>query len=202
MLNRVWRISADHCIYMRNHHEWIFNRHRSMLTIGPRLAVTRPEMAKLKEQLRKFFGLVDLSELKWLLGVAVTRNRCTRTISLSQAAYIESIANVYPRRRASVTTPLIHMSFFSKDHGPKDEEGKLRMKKNPYLTTIGSIMYAATVTRPERLICSTTSQPVQFQSWLFSLTVAQTWLYDIYMLLETGLSCSVDPKSAHRMGRL
>ena len=31
------------------------------------------EMAKLKEQLGTFFSLVDLGELKWLLGIAVTR---------------------------------------------------------------------------------------------------------------------------------
>ena len=49
------------------------------------------EMAKLKEQLGKFFSLVDLGELKWLLGISVTRDRRTRTISLCQGAYIESI---------------------------------------------------------------------------------------------------------------
>ena len=49
------------------------------------------EMAKLKEQLGKFFSLVNLGELKWLLGISVTRDCHTRTISLCQGAYIESI---------------------------------------------------------------------------------------------------------------
>ena len=50
------------------------------------------EMAKLKEQLGTFFSLVDLGELKWLLGIAITRDCRVRTISLCQGAYIESIA--------------------------------------------------------------------------------------------------------------
>ena len=34
----------------------------------------KAEMAKLKAQLGKLFSLVDLGELKWLLGISVTRN--------------------------------------------------------------------------------------------------------------------------------
>jgi len=49
-------------------------------------------MAKLKEQLGKLFSLMNLGELKWLLGFAVTCDHHTCTISLSQAAYIESMA--------------------------------------------------------------------------------------------------------------
>ena len=33
------------------------------------------EMAKLKTKLGKFFSLVDLGKLKWLLGIAITQNQ-------------------------------------------------------------------------------------------------------------------------------
>src|SRR5882672_6768893 len=142
-------ISADHCIYMRN-----TTSGSSIVAIHvddmAAAASNKAEMAKLKEQLGNFFGLLDLGELKWLLGMAVTRNRRTRTISLSQAAYIESIAkHLHLEDTHPVTTPLDPHVILSKDHGPKDEEGKLRMKKILYLTTIGSIMYAATATHPD-----------------------------------------------------
>src|SRR5467141_3857694 len=82
------RISADHCIYMRNTTSGssIVAIHVDNMAVA---ASNKAEMAKLKEQLGKFFGLVDLGKLKWLLGMAVTRNCRACTISLSQAAYIE-----------------------------------------------------------------------------------------------------------------
>ena len=108
------------------------------------------EMAKLKEQLGKFFSLVDLGELKWLLGISITQDCRACTISLCQGAYIESITKRLDLLEAHpVTTPLDPHIILSKDLGPTSEEEKLRMKKIPYLTAIGSIMYAATATRPD-----------------------------------------------------
>ena len=84
-------ITADHCIYMRKTAKGssIVAIHiDDMCAVASNMA----EMAKLKEQLGKFFSLVDLGELKWLLGIAVTRDCHARTISLCQGAYIKSIA--------------------------------------------------------------------------------------------------------------
>src|SRR5882724_4772574 len=81
------RISADHCIYMRNtpRGSSIVAVHIDDMAVA---ASDKVEMARLKEDLRKLFSLIDLRELKWLLGIAVTQdcNKCT--ISLCQAAYI------------------------------------------------------------------------------------------------------------------
>src|SRR5882672_2671223 len=73
-------ISTDHCIYMCN-----TPSSSAIVVIHVDMAMAasnKAEMVKLKEQLRKFFSLVDLGELKWLLGVAMTCNRHTHTISL------------------------------------------------------------------------------------------------------------------------
>ena len=60
-------ITADHCIYMRKTAEG-----SSIVAIHVddmcATASNMAEMAKLKEQLRTFFSLVDLGELKWLSG--------------------------------------------------------------------------------------------------------------------------------------
>ena len=84
------RITADHCIYMRKGTEGssIMAIHVDNICVA---ASNRAEMAKLKEQLGKFFSLVDLGELKWLLGISITWDRHARTISLCQGTYIESI---------------------------------------------------------------------------------------------------------------
>ena len=87
---RYVRITADHCIYMREGIDGssIVAIHvDDMCTAASNMA----EMAKLKEQLGKFFSLVDLGELKWLLGISITQDRRARTISLCQGAYIKSI---------------------------------------------------------------------------------------------------------------
>ena len=46
-------------------------------------------------------------------------------------------------------TPLDPHVVLSKDLIPKSKEEKLQMKKIPYLTAVGSIMYAATATHPD-----------------------------------------------------
>ncbi|KAF8631623.1 hypothetical protein AX17_005075 [Amanita inopinata Kibby_2008] len=45
----------------------------------------------IKEQLNKHFELVDLGEIKWLLGVHLTRNHGDHTISLGQQSYIDEV---------------------------------------------------------------------------------------------------------------
>jgi len=48
-----------------------------------------------------------------------------------------------------VTTPLDPHIMLSKDLSPESEEERTQMKKIPYLTMVGSIMYAATATCPD-----------------------------------------------------
>ena len=69
-------ITANHCIYMCKTAEGssIVGIHvDDMCATASNMA----EMAKLKEQLRKFFSLVDLGELKWLLGIVLRLNLLT-----------------------------------------------------------------------------------------------------------------------------
>ena len=84
-------ISMDHCIYMHNTHKGasIIAVHIDDMAAA---ASDKVEMARLKEELRKLFSLVDLGELKWLLGITVTQDCNACTIYLYQAAYIKSIA--------------------------------------------------------------------------------------------------------------
>lgn len=49
-------------------------------------------MGHVKLKLRQVFTITDLSEVHWLLGIQITRDRVTCTLSLSQCSYIESIA--------------------------------------------------------------------------------------------------------------
>src|SRR6266481_4759680 len=147
--NRYIRTSADHCVYMHKS-----DAGSSIVAIHVDdmcAAASNPtKMANLKRDLGKLFSLVDLGEIKWLLGIAITHDRCARTISLSQAAYIEDITKwLRLQDTHPVTTPLDPHTVLSKDLGPTDEKEKLWMKKIPYLTAVSCIMYAAIGTRPD-----------------------------------------------------
>ena len=141
--------SADHCIYMHDTptSASIMAIHIDDMCI---VASSGAEMVKLKLELGKLFTLVDLGELTWLLGVTVTRDGCTRTVSLSQAAYIKSIAkHLHLEDAHPVTTPLYPHVILSKDLCPTSDEEVRCMKKIPYLTVVRSIMYAAIGMHPD-----------------------------------------------------
>src|SRR5882724_1935018 len=142
-------ISVDHCIYMCN-----TAKGSSIVAVHiddmAATASNKAEMARLKEELRKLFSLIDLRELKWLLGITVTQDHNACTILLCQAAYIESIAKcLHLKDTHPVTTLLDPHVVLSKDLSPTSKEEKIWMKKIPYLTAVGSIMYAATATHPD-----------------------------------------------------
>ena len=44
-----------------------------------------------KMSLRKYFEIVDLRPVKWLLGICIDQNRTECAITISQTAYINSV---------------------------------------------------------------------------------------------------------------
>ena len=54
-----------------------------------------------KVKIHEAFKITDMGELHWILGIQVTRDRAHRTISLSQHAYIESIAQEFDLENAA-----------------------------------------------------------------------------------------------------
>jgi transposase InsO family protein len=143
------RIAADHCVYVRTTKDGtsIIGIHVDDICAT---ASTATEMKRVKGDIGAIFDLVDLGEVHHLLGMAIRRDRETRTITLSQRAYIETITKRLNLQDAYAKyTPLDHTVALTKDLCPSSEEEKEEMKKVPYLTAIGSMMYAAMGTRPD-----------------------------------------------------
>jgi len=91
-----------------------------------------------------------MGNIKWFLGMEVIHNHEAQTISLSQAAYIDTIAHRFNLETSTpVSTPLDPNVILSKDLCPKDDEARRQMKKTPYLAGVGSLMYASMATRPD-----------------------------------------------------
>jgi len=107
-------------------------------------------ITRFKSQLRKFFEITDLGELNWLLGLKVTRDRGARTLTLSQKAYVDTIVErFYMGDAKSAQTPMEPTLTLSVDQGPATVQEIQAMRDVPYQRAIGSLMYAATSTRPD-----------------------------------------------------
>ncbi|HEV7737689.1 MAG TPA: reverse transcriptase domain-containing protein, partial [Chlamydiales bacterium] len=143
------QISVEHSLYIRKTETGtsMVAVHVDDMAVA---ASSKEEITRLAKDLNKHFEIVDLGPIKWLLGIAIERDRTARTIALSQVAYIDGIIDKFQQKDGyEVSTPLDHNVVLSKDLCPKEEIEKERMKKIPYREAIGSLMYAATATRPD-----------------------------------------------------
>ncbi len=108
---------------------------------------------KFKTDLGDKFEITDLGELKYILGIQVSRDRKARTISLNQTAYINQILARFGMQDCTpVSTPLNVKHGLSASQSPKTAEELAQYleyaKGINYLELTGSLLYA-TQTRPE-----------------------------------------------------
>ena len=108
------------------------------------------QIEKTKRELHERFKLTDMGPLSWMLGIAITRDRAARTITLSQKLYIDTILSrcnftcMTPR-----ATPMDPNVVLSKDQSPQTEEDIEYMKNIPYRKCVGMLMWANVGTRPD-----------------------------------------------------
>lgn len=89
------------------------------------------------------FKMKDLGNLHWLLGMEIRRNRELRTIEIHQTAYIDRMLERFGMSDCKpVATPVEGvLSRLSDDHKGKPD--------GDYMSLVGSLLYAAMVTRPD-----------------------------------------------------
>lgn len=113
-------------------------------------ANNRKMMNEVKCQLSRSFEMTDLGEAKSFLGLELTRDRKSKKIWLSQQHYIEQILKRFNMDEANpVSTPMSNGDNFSKTQEPRTEGEKEKMRKIPYQEAIGSLLFAAQITRPD-----------------------------------------------------
>ncbi|KAE8710199.1 dr1-associated corepressor-like isoform X1 [Hibiscus syriacus] len=93
---------------------------------------------------------LDLGAAKQILGMRIKRDPKSGTLILSQAEYINKVLSRFNMQDAKpVNTPLgVHFRL-SKEQSPKTEEERAHMVKVPYVSAIGSLMYAMVCTGPD-----------------------------------------------------
>ncbi|KAH9654969.1 hypothetical protein KPL70_022170 [Citrus sinensis] len=110
----------------------------------------REEIEKLKTELRAEFEIKDLGSASKILGMQVKRDRAAKTLLLSQASYIKRVLSKFDMVTSkAVSTPLGTHFKLSKQQEPSDDAETEYMKKIPYSSVVGSIMYAMVCSRPD-----------------------------------------------------
>lgn len=101
-------------------------------------------------KLKRLFELTDGGDVTWLLGCKIIRNRSRRSLTISQDTYIDSILREFHMDTSNaVGTPLPPKLQLTSDQCAQTEAEILEMKKIPYCTVVGKVMYLATTTRPD-----------------------------------------------------
>ena len=90
----------------------------------------------------------DLGEAGHILGIKIIRDRRKRSLSLSQASYIDTILTRFKMHNSKKGfLPFRHGVYLSKQQSPKTTEKIEAMKNIPYASAVGSLMYAMLCTR-------------------------------------------------------
>nr|GEZ89782.1 retrovirus-related Pol polyprotein from transposon TNT 1-94 [Tanacetum cinerariifolium] len=103
---------------------------------------------ELKDQLSKEFDMKDLGAAKTILGMEIQRVRKMGKLTLSQTDYISKVLKKFNMRCCKpVPTSLAPHFKLSSHECPKSEEVKEDISRVPYLSAIGSLMYAMVCVR-------------------------------------------------------
>ena len=90
----------------------------------------------------------DLVLAKQILAMRITRNRKNNKLWLSQHNYIEKVLERFNISNCKpVSTSLATHFKLNSDKCPTSEKDKEEMKKVPYASSVGSLMYVMVCTR-------------------------------------------------------
>ena len=120
-------------------------------------------LSSVKEWLSKQFQMKDLGEASYVLGIQIIRDRKNRLLALSQASYIDKVLTRFSMQHSKKgLLPTRHGVVLSKEHCPKTPQEEEDMRRVPYASAVGSLMYAMLCTRPD--ICYAVGIVSRYQS--------------------------------------
>lgn len=147
------RLSSDTCVYVRA----TATSHLIILSIFVDDIVSayhdddEQEWSVVKRLFMAKYNIKDIGELKWVLGMRVTRDRAKATLVLDQHQYLTKVVNKFNMQDSKPCgTPETPGSKLTQDQCPKDgSPQQVEMKAVPYEAVVGSLLYASLGTRPD-----------------------------------------------------
>jgi len=109
------------------------------------------EIDTIKDGLRKEFDMDDRGDAEYILGMQIERDRSAKTLKLTQTQYARDVVKKFNMDKSScgIKVPIRSDTKMSGADCPTTPKDKADMKKIPYRSAIGSLMYLATCTRPD-----------------------------------------------------
>jgi transposase InsO family protein len=143
---RLIALGSDHCVYLHRVGSTvvIIALYVDDLFI---FGTPTPLINTFKKRLQTAFEMEDLGEAKFALGIEITRDRASRTLTISQRAYINSLIERFGQADSNAqATPVEPNTLLQKadaSHTAQPNEIKL------YQSAVGALQYAASGTRPD-----------------------------------------------------
>jgi len=98
-----------------------------------------------KESLKRAFEMEDQGEIHFCLGMSVRRDRKNKRMFISQTRYLQNVLKKFGMENCKqISTPLEFGKHFSLK-GENESSADRRM----FQSAVGSLVYAATATRPD-----------------------------------------------------
>ncbi|QHO13807.1 Retrovirus-related Pol polyprotein [Arachis hypogaea] len=143
------KTSFDHCVYVKKFSDGDFII--LLLYIDDMLIVGHDtkKIESLKKDLNRSFAMKDLGPTKKILGMRITRDRKNGKLWLSQQKYIEKVLERFSMSNSKPVSTLLASHFKQSSQQCTSEKEKAEMKKIPYASAVGSLMYAMVCTRQD-----------------------------------------------------
>ena len=85
----------------------------------------------------------DLGEPSYVLGIQIIRDRKNRFLALSQASYIDKVLACFEMQKSKKgLLPARHRVTLSREQSAKTSQEEEDMRRIPYASTVGRLMYA------------------------------------------------------------
>jgi hypothetical protein len=144
------RLACESCIYYRRRDSGVVI---AAVHVDDFLSIANPptENAAFKTQMKGVWTISDLGDVRFCVGIAVSRDREARTISLSQTALIDRVIIQFGQQDAyPAKTP---MDPGLKLRRPNQSEltthDKVELAKYPYRSLVGCLLYLSIASRPD-----------------------------------------------------
>ena len=104
----------------------------------------------LKKQLSIAFDMTDLGSASKILRMAIERDKHRKTLKITQNTYLEKLVDKFGMKNAKPTRiPLAGHFKLSVNLEPVNEEERRYMKRVPYSSAIGSVMFSMVTSKPD-----------------------------------------------------
>ena len=106
-------------------------------------------MGRFAAELGQKFKLKDMGDAGYHMSCHITRNRKARELKLTQHLYVESMVKRFGVKKATNIPATSGVATLSKADEPRNPEEKEKLRKFPYREAVGTLMWTATMTRPD-----------------------------------------------------